>query len=175
VTYSQSKISYSRHLEAVSLFDFDTEDETRIFEHEWKWGTVLMKELPAGVLICIRRTALDRSKLLLPAEISRGDQRIESLPDDIKRMRMVIPAVEALHIGPIPTAAFSAFILAAHDDRGGYLWHEVEASADALHVLSGIDADWNAAQVRRTLERRARGEYTLTETVEAAYARCESS
>jgi hypothetical protein len=98
-TFGQSQVSYSRHLGAVSLFDFDTADVPDIIEHEWKWGEVLATRLPATVLIRIMRDALDRTKLLLPTEISDGDRRLDPLPGDIRRMRMVIPAVEALHIG----------------------------------------------------------------------------
>jgi hypothetical protein len=174
-TFPQSKGSYARHLSAVSLFDFDTADEPYIFEHEWKWGTVLTSRLPAGVLIRIRREELDRGNLLLPTEISQGDHRLDTLPDDIRRMRMVIPAVEALHIGPISIAAFSGFILSAFGERGAYLWHEVPSGGDALRVLSRIAAEWQAEHDLRTAERHARGEYTLADFVDASFAKRETS
>jgi hypothetical protein len=165
-TFGQSKVSYSRHLGAVSLFDFDTSDEQYIFEHEWKWGSVLTGYLPAGVLIRIRSDALERANLLLPANVSGGDPRLDSLPDEIRRMHMVIPAVEALHIGPIPASAFSGFILTAFKDGGGYLLHEVASDADAFQILSEISAKWSAGHERLTAERHARGEYSLAELIE---------
>ena len=51
---------------------------------------------------------------------------------------------------------------------GGYLWQEVGPAPDALRILSKIKAEWNADDERRKAERHARGEYTLTEMVEAA-------
>jgi hypothetical protein len=81
---------------------------------------------------------------------------------------MRIPDVEALHIGPIPASAFSGFIFTALEDHGGYLWQEVGADADAFRALSEIYAKWNADCERRTAERHARGEYTLTEKIEAS-------
>jgi hypothetical protein len=168
-THGQSKISYGRHLGAVSLFDFDTADEQYILEHELIWGTVLTGRLPAGVLIRIRREALDRTRLLLPTEIPGGEYRLEILPDGIKRTRIIIPAVEALHIGPIPASAFSGSILTAKED-GEYLWQEVALDTNAFRVLSDISAKWNADHERRTAERHARGEHTWGEIVEASYA-----
>jgi hypothetical protein len=166
-TYSQSKVSYSRHLGAVSLFDFDTSDEPYIFEHEWKWSTVLTGYLPAGVLIRIRREVLDPTKLLLPSDISGDDPRLSTLPDKIRRAQMVIPAVEALHIGSIPALAFDGFILTAFKSGGGYLLHEVAERVDAFRVLSNISAQWTADHERLIAERHARGEYTLAEMIEA--------
>jgi hypothetical protein len=128
---------------------------------------VLSGHLPAGAaLIRIRREALDRAKLLLPTEILRGDHRLDTLPDEIRKMHMVIPAVEALYIGPISASTFSGFILTAFKEYGGYLWQEVGLDADAFRVLSEISAEWNADHERRTAERHARGEYTLAEMVE---------
>lgn len=154
-TYGQSKVSYACHLRAVFLFDFDTADAPDIFEHELKWAGLL-----AGVLIRIRRDALDRAKLLLPTEISLDDHRLDTLPDEIRQGYMAIPGVEALHIGPIPASAFSGFILTAFKEDGGYLWQEVGPDADAFRVLSKISAEWNADHERLTAERHARGEYS---------------
>jgi hypothetical protein len=136
---------------------------------------VLTNRLPAGVLIRIQREGLDRAKLLLPTEISQGDCRLDALPDDIRRMRMVIPAVEALHIGPISIAVFGGFILTAFGERDAYLWHEVPSGGDALRVLSEIAAQWQAEHDRRTAERHARGEYTFAELLEASLANRETS
>jgi hypothetical protein len=169
--FGQLKVSYSRHLGAVSLFDFDTEDESKIFEHEWEWGTVLIAKLPGGVVIRIQRNALDQTKLLLPTEITCGDPRLAPLSDEIRQMRMVIPAVEALYTDRIPTAAFNGFLMTAFGDTGGYLFREVESDDDAFRILSQISTDWTAAHERRVMERHARGEYTISEMVESLAAR----
>lgn len=168
-TYCQSKIGHAWHLGAVSLFDFDTANEEFIFEHHWKWETVLIGQLPsAWVLIRIRREALDSSKLLLPTQVSSGDHRLDALPDEIRRARMFIPTVEALHIGPISALTFSGFALAAFKELRGYLWQEVELASDAFRVLSEIAESWKVDHEREAAERHARGEYTLAEILSAA-------
>jgi len=170
-TFGQSKVSYSRHLSAVSLFDFDTEDQGRIFEHAWKWITVLIARLPGTAVVRIRRNALDSTRLLLPAEIARGDPRLDPLTDEIRRMRMVIPAVEALYIDRIPTEAFSGFLMTAFGgEMGEYLFQEVDRGDDAFRTLSRISTDWTADHEKRVAERHARGDYTLSERLEMARA-----
>jgi len=167
-SYGQSKISYGQHLGAVSLFDFDTADEPHIFDHKWKWDTVLFKPLPdAGVAIGVQRDALDRRNLLLPTEISNGDDRLASLSEEIRKMRMCIPAVEALHLGPISVKTFNGFILLT-TENGGYLWNEVPVNPDAYCILSAISTGWISDYERRTMQRHARGEYSLAGRLEAA-------
>jgi hypothetical protein len=74
---------------------------------------------------------------------------------------MVIPAIEALHIGPIPASAFRSFILTAKDGCGGHLWHRVEASAaDVLSILSEVSDKWSVERQRCEEERRARGDFS---------------
>lgn len=165
-TFGQSKASYSRHLGAISMFDFDTADEPYIFEHEWKWGEVLATRLPAAVLIRIRRDALDRTKLLLPTEIFLDDPRLDALPTHIRKGRMVIPAVEALHISAISASAFSGFVLVCFKDTGSYRWHEMASDVDSFRTLSAFNAEWTADEYRRKGERQARGEFTLAERLE---------
>jgi hypothetical protein len=167
VTFGQSKVSYAWHLNAVSLFDFDTADERVIFGR-CEWESVLLNASHAGVLIRIRRDALDRTKLLLPTEIAHGDSRLDPLRDDIRQGRMFLPEVEALHIGPISSSAFSGFILVASAPTGGYLHHEAEVTAGVFRLLSEINAGWNTEHERRTAQRHARGEYTLEELVLAS-------
>jgi hypothetical protein len=158
-----------RHLGAVSLFDFDASDESCIFENEFTWGSVLTQQLPARVLIRIRREALEQANLLLPADISRGDPRLGPLPDHIAEKGMYLRGVEALHIGPIAASAFSGFILTAFKFGGGYyLSPEVAVDGDAFRVLSEMGAQWTADHDRLMMERHARGEYSLAEVVEAS-------
>lgn len=161
-TYPQSQGSYGRHLGAVSLFDFDSESEPSVLQHVHDFGF-------NGVLIRIQRDALERANLMLPNEISHRDHPIDTLSADIVQGCTFIPAVEALHIGSIPTSAFSGFILIAFNEHGRYLWREVGVDADAFHILSEISVLWNADHKRLTAERHARGEFTLTEVVEASY------
>jgi len=165
-TFSQSEGSYSRHLGAVSLFDFDTEVESRIFDQKWKWARVLIARLPGTVVIRIRRDMLDRTKLILPTEITCGDPRLAPLTDEIRQMRMVIPAVEALYMDRIPTDAFSGFMMTAFGDMGAYLFQEVDLSDNALHILSRISTEWITEHEKRVAERHARCEFTFAEIVE---------
>jgi len=157
-TFGQSSVSYGRHLRAVSIFDFDTENEADALTHVCDFPLV-------GVLICIRRAALDRTKLLLPSQIARGEHPIDTLPDRIKGARMFVPAVEALYLGPIPTSAFGGYILAGDGSR----WHELEANEDVVPALSAIHAEWIADGERLAAARHARGDFTLDEIVRASY------
>ena len=104
-----------------------------------------------------RREALDREKLLLPTEITRGDPRLAPLTDEIRQMRMIIPAVEALYIGQICTTAFSGYLLTAFGEMGGYLFQEVDVGADAFRILSQASTELNGDNERHTAERHARG------------------
>jgi len=58
---------------------------------------------------------------------------------------MVIPAVEALHIGPIDVRMFHRLILTAYADDGGYLIYEADMTADVLSVLSAKNSEWTSA------------------------------
>lgn len=166
-TFPQSNGSYSRYLNGVSLFDFDTSNERNIFDSEWAWQSVLINNL--SVLIRIRRDALDRAKLKLPSEISSSVECVNEPTGTNERVRMLIPAVEAIHIGPIPSSAFSGFILATFKNGGEILWHEAEHGSDPLVELSQIGAAWKAAHELRRAERKARGELDLAELVKASF------
>jgi hypothetical protein len=174
-TFPQSKVSYSRHMCAISLFDFDTENESLIFDQEFKWGSVLIASLPATkALIRINREALDRTNLLVPIEISQRDRRLDCLPDDVRKMQMYIPCVEALHIGPISTSAFAGLILLA-SENGKYRWEEVGAGLECFRALLAVNEEWVADYERRTAERHARGDYTFAEAVEASIRAAENN
>lgn len=165
--FPQSKVSYSRHLSAVSLFDFDTSDEAYIFTEEFKWGPVLFNAtLPdVGVLIRIGRALLITEKLILPNQISESDPRLAVLPDEIRKMHMLLPGVEAMHIGPVPVAAITGFILIA----GENWWQEMPRDDQSYERLSRLAAAWVSEYERDKAERHARGEYTLAELLEAAH------
>lgn len=160
--YGQSDISYARHLEGVSLLDFDSETEARIEEHVDKYG--LISSLPAQVIIEISRSSLEPSRLLLPAVMTTGtDPRLDALPPEIRRARMYVPAVEAVHIGPIPASTFRGFILVGRDDAGKRLWtHFPVAAVDELQAAA---KEWfDQCEAART-ERHARGDFTLAEVL----------
>ena len=159
-TYGQSRVSYAWHLGAVSLFDFDTCSETDMFEHEWKWGTVLTKRVPAGVLIGIRREALDHEKLINPSQVLSDDLRLDALPKDVRKGRMVIPAVEALHIGPISTETVDRYILSARSDDDDFLMYELGYSSDLLDAFRTKSATWDAANARDTSENNSIWDFT---------------
>lgn len=170
-TFPEFKDSYARHLGAISLFDFATENETSIFEHEWKWRSVLFgggRRLAA--LIRLKSCALDATKLLLSSDLIEGrDPRFDVLPDDIRRRRMWIPAVEAIHIGPIEVSAVDGFLLVGRGDLDVLRWHEPRGLPNPVPEFLEVSARWEADRKRNIAERRARGEYSgLTELVEAA-------
>lgn len=167
-SFGQSKVSRSRHLQGVSLFDFDSSPDPYIEEHEWKWATVLTHVLPAGVLIGIDRDALERRQLMLPAELRDGDPRLAPLPEKIRAMQMRIPAVEAIYLDTVPVAATRELILTAFHDQGGYYWYEEASGIQGLQALTDVASSWKADEDRRRVERHARGDYTLADLIEMA-------
>lgn len=167
--FGQSAVSWSRHLGGVSLFDFDTSADDYIEEHQWKWDNVLTSGLPAGAVIGIDRQKLDESELLSPAQLRDGDVRLERLPEEIRKMQMRIPAVEAIYLGPVSTSTIREIVLTATHDRGGYYWFEEQRGINAVEPLLQIAKSWQVEHDKRTAERHARGEYTLAETLEKAH------
>jgi hypothetical protein len=169
-TFHQSGISYSRHLNAVSLFDFATEDEAYIFDHEEKWRSVLFRQMRgSAVLIRVRSGALDATALLSPSDLQNGnDPRLDALRQDIRRGRMFLPAVEALHIGPIAIGAFDGFVLIGRGDLDACPWVEPKNLDDPVPELLEISARWEADREKRRAERWARGDFIgLSDLLEA--------
>jgi hypothetical protein len=155
-----SDISYARHLGGVSLLDFDSETEARIEEHANKY--TLIHAMPPQVIIELSRGSLEPSRLLLPAVMTEGtDPRLDTLPPEIRRARMYVPAVEAIHIGPISATAFTGFLLIARDDSGERLWQSFPLSAvDELHMTA---KDWSTNSEAAKARRHARGDLTIAE------------
>jgi hypothetical protein len=176
-TFCQSKVSYSRHLKAVSLFDFDTATEQRISEHRRKWMDVLVANMPrVDILIRIAREALDRNRLVLPDEVSGDDVRLNALCEKVRKMRMYLPGVEALHIGPIGVETFTGFILLSGEGQE-YHCHEAAFNGEheAIRAMSTTATEWTNDYERRTAERHARGEYTLAERLDQAIKKQEQN
>ena len=157
-TCCQSPISFARHLGGVSTFDFDTECPRDVLEH--------IHDFPLlGVLIRFSRDDLDRSKLILPAQVSRREPPISELPPEIRQSGYFVPYVEAIYLRPIPASAFTGYLLT---DEGGR-HHEVEASDVAFSNLSEIDGKWALDRQHRIAERLATDEFVLEASVAASY------
>jgi hypothetical protein len=128
--------------------------------------------MPPQVIIELSRSSLAPSRLLLPADMTTGtDPRLDALPPEIRRGRMYVPAVEAIHIGPIPTKAFTGFILIARGDSGQRLWRSFPVSAvDELYMTA---QGWSKNNEAAKAERHARGDLTIAERLsrESAPAR----
>lgn len=159
---TQSQNSCARHLGAVSLYDFDTESESRVSEHIFSYKLT-------GVLIRIRRDVLDSASLLLPEQILKGKHPIDTVPPEIRAKWMVIPAVEAVHIGSLNASAFTGFLWHQYDDKGVPLWHEVELGDESLSALSAIETNWRANTKRDIKERHEREGFNLQELIEQSY------
>lgn len=158
--YGQSDISYARHIGGVSLLDFDSETETRITEHADKY--TLIGSMPPQVIIELACSSLEPSRLLLPAVITEGiDARLDALPLEIRKARMYVPAVEAIHIGPISTSAFRGFTLVARNDAGKRVWKSFPVTAVAeMHAAS---TEWIEKSAADRAARHARGDFTIAE------------
>jgi hypothetical protein len=158
VTYPQSLNSFARMLPAVALFDFETLDKATIADREFAWAGVLVGNLP-GVLIRIDRAVLDSERLLLPSHITEGDRRLDSLAN--KEELMVIPDVEALHLGPISLDAFREFTLLDHPDSGGFRFRHFDVrDCGSLFELAKA---WQSENDGHAARRHAAGRYTLEE------------
>lgn len=164
--YGQARVSYSRHLGGVSLLDFDSECVERIRDHDGKY--TLVRPMPPRIFIKIRRSDLEQSRLLLPADLTANtDRRLDVLSDKIRRMRMYVPAIEAIYLGPIEVHAFAGYVLAGAMDRGESRWEEFELAE--LDVLHSTAASWTQEDALHRAERHARQEYTLGEIIERAH------
>jgi hypothetical protein len=158
--YGQSDISYARHIDGVSLLDLDSETEARIEEHVDKY--TLISSMPPQVIIELSRNAVEPSRLLLPAVMTKGtDPRLEALPIEIRKARMYVPAVEAIHIGPIPTSTFRGFTLVARADAGERLWQSFPVTA--VDEMSATSKEWVEKSESARAARHARGDLTMAE------------
>lgn len=158
--YGQSDISYARHIDGVSLLDLDSETETRIEEHVDKY--TLISSMPPQVIIELSRDAVEPSRLLLPAVMTKGtDPRLDALPIEIRKARMYVPAVEAIYIGSIPTSTFRSFTLVARADAGEHLWQSFPVTAvDEMYATSN---EWIEKSETARAARHARGDLTMGE------------
>lgn len=157
-TFHESKISCARHLRAVSLFDFATEDEAEILDDELTWRSVLFRQgLGAAVLIRVRSSALDGTKLLLPSRLRYGAS------PDIPLGWVRLSSVEALHIGPILASAFDGFLIIGRGDPDRVVWAEPKSHDNPVPELQEIRARWEADRERSRADRWARGEYLLSD------------
>lgn len=158
--YGQSDICYARYLGGVSLLDFDSETEARIREHADKY--TLIGWMPPQVIIELTRSSLESSRLLLPADLTKGiDTRLDALPPEIRKARMYVPAVEAIYVGPISTSVFSGFTLVAMDDAGRNLWKSFPVAA--VDEMQATSTEWIEKSAADRAARHARGEFTIAE------------
>ena len=155
-SYPQSKASYASALKAIALFDFETAGNEAIADRAYAWEPFIFGRLP-GVLIGINRAALDGRLLILPTQIASGDERLATLQD---RLRLtVIPDVETLYLGPIPTSAFRQLTLLDRQDSGEYRFHDFDAAACA--ELLRASEQWKAEKEAQKRARHDARRYTL--------------
>jgi hypothetical protein len=92
------KGSYAVHMEAVSLFDFESASEDEALGTYKKWCDFLWRRDngPLTVWIGLKRDLLP-GRLMLPTEIREGA---------VRASKNWYPRVEACHLGPVPADAF---------------------------------------------------------------------
>lgn len=143
--FGQSDISYSRWLGGVSLLDLTTETDERIQEHVDKY--TLFGSGPARPFIKIRRAVLDRTRVLLPPDLTaKTDPRLRQMRRAVLRMCMYVPAVEAIHIGPIATSSVVGYVLAGRITDGQLLFREF-GSGETDELFKCAES-WDAANSR---------------------------
>jgi len=148
----QSDTCYSRHMQAVSLFDFDTSSEANVAEQAW--GHLQIRGQHCSVLIGIRREALEPAKYQSPREASGGVYRLRESNVDRGEALTLIPDIEAIYCGPIPTAAFTGLFLT----DGGGRFYEVPFGPYAVAVLLKKGAEWRDDDERLKSERHVHGQ-----------------
>ena len=95
-----------QHLNGVSIFDFTTATEEKIFDHYHKWNQFLGGAEPITIALGIERSPL------LGRLVPYPENRDITAPSVIGEIvRGPIPIVETCHCGPIPIAAISTALL----------------------------------------------------------------
>jgi hypothetical protein len=80
-------------MKAISLYDFDSEEEAQVREHAFDYSL-------EGVLIRIRRADLDPAKLWAPSKVAENRNGL-----------IAVPYIEAIYLGSIPQTAFDGHIV----------------------------------------------------------------
>jgi hypothetical protein len=161
-TFPQSRVSWSRRLGGVSLFDCDgvSDEEFEVHHTDYK----ILASVPGRVLIKIERKALEPTNLITPRQFhaSPPDPRLGGVPVG-RHMR--VPYLEAVHLGPVPARAFVGFCLTAYDDDRNFLSREFEPGPELSETMQAVIGSWTDEFTRRKAERHARGEIRLEEVL----------
>lgn len=180
MTYGQSRLSYGRAINAISLFNFDSATEEEILLHSWKWGPFLTDQRPITVWIDVPRSRLD-SRLLSSSLDFKGN-RLPYIPTPAGEEHLFprdtyiptfIPYVEAWHRGPIAAELFVHFLVFGRPQltvEYGY----VSARSGALEAISAIAQKWERSRLERATADEAAGKIDLSKIIKQADALAES-
>ncbi|HEY2071375.1 MAG TPA: hypothetical protein VGG48_17590 [Rhizomicrobium sp.] len=153
VTYSQSCQCFGRSIGAVCMFDFNSATPEQVLFSADNWGGFLVDRGAATVWIRVDRDKLDPNNIVSS--------------EDASALRpTLIPYVEAWYRGPIPKAAFIAFLVIKRTAIAGHIL--VPNTASAMDVIEEISIAWEAEQESDEAVRHSNGEFTLAGAVKAS-------
>lgn len=114
-------VTYAHTLGGVSLFDFDQFDAEKYREEcplsTWETFVPFREKWGSSVWIEIDR-------LMVAPNLISGSALVERWKADNAYGKSLMPYIEAVHVGPLPRAAFKrAFLVGTEDDR----FHELNS------------------------------------------------
>jgi hypothetical protein len=101
-TYPQSKMSYARNHNLVSLFDFDNSNEVECLNQIHEWYRFFFDHKPVTVVILLNRQPLESK--LIPNEKAVKDTKGDFFP-------IFIPHLEVFYPEPIPGDVFKGYLI----------------------------------------------------------------
>lgn len=140
VTYPQSRSSHGRNLQAVSLFDFDTEPLDEILIQSINWRPFLIDRGDATVVVQLDRNKLDHSKLVLPPTIRGKNMPVQKNEAGEEYVPTFIPRVEAWYCGVVPCSSFVGYMLVK--GRKPFQFCELAHSSGVLDQIQKIESEW---------------------------------
>ncbi len=136
------KGSFARSVNAVSLFDFENSSEIHALRNHRTWVTHLpQRDTAVTVCIGLNRDLLPGRQILAP----EVEHEVEKLA--MERKRNHYPRVEACHVGPIPTCAFTTVL--AVSATHPYQFETLVGGPKALPRLRELAERWGLPQQPR--------------------------
>ena len=127
-TYPQSKGSFARKHNLVSLFDFEKQTENECLKQIHNWYRFFFDHKPVTIVIL-----LDRK--ILSANLMTNEKAVEITKGTFDPL--FIPHVEAFYPRPIPCSAFTGYLIIC----GGYetIYEYISHSGAFAEIFKKID------------------------------------
>ena len=137
-TYGQSRLCMARHLQAVSLFDFNTRPVDEILLRSDRWVQFFSDCGPATFVIELESSALESNLVVAPGVLTH-EEMLRYKSDGLPYVPMYLPAVEAWYREAIPVSAFRRYLaFRRHTD---FESQQFDVDID-LAELAALNAAW---------------------------------